>query len=192
MLVLEFIPEIYIPLFIFFARILDVSMGTLRIMFVAKGMRVKSTILGFFEVLIWIIIVVQIFQNLNNWLNYIAFAGGFAAGTYFGMLIEEKMQMGIQIFRVITNHDPTLLLEKLRESGFRVTAINAEGSFGAVRILFMVARRRRWKELSELVTEYAPNSFYSVEDVKYVSSMEKDLAPTPDLWSRLLKLKKSI
>ncbi|MEX0771219.1 MAG: DUF2179 domain-containing protein [Balneolaceae bacterium] len=191
-MLLEIIPEIYLPIFIFFARILDVSIGTLRIMFVAKGMRIKSTILGFFEVLIWIIIVAQIFQNLNNWLNYVAFAGGFAAGTYIGMLIEEKMQMGIQIFRVITNQDPTFLLEKLRESGFRVTTVHAEGTFGAVRILFMVAKRRRWKELSALMTEHAPNSFYSVEDVKYVSSMEKDLAPTPDLWTRMLKLKKSI
>jgi len=192
MLVLDFIPELYVPLFIFFARILDVSMGTLRIMFVAKGMRGKATLLGFFEVLIWIIIVAQIFLNLDNWLNYIAFAGGFAAGTYIGMLIEEKMQMGIQIFRIITNQDPTLLLEKLREAGFRVTAVNAHGTFGAVRILFMVTKRRRWKELADLVSEYAPNSFYSVEDVKYVSSMEEDLTPTPDLISRMLKLKKSI
>lgn len=188
----EFIPEIYIPAFIFFARILDVSLGTLRIMFVSKGLKGKATLLGFFEVLIWIIIVAQIFQNLTDWMNYVAFAGGFAAGTYIGMLIEEKMLLGVQIFRIIMNQDPSELIEKLRENGFRVTTVNAQGTSGAVRILFMVAKRKRWKDLTEIVTHYAPNSFYSVEDVKYVSTMETDLAPSPDLWTRMLKLKKSI
>ena len=99
----ELIPETYVPVFIFFARILDVSTGTLRIMFVSKGMKGKSTLMGFIEVLIWIVIIAQIFQNLDNWMNYVAFAGGFAAGTYVGMYIEEKMKMGVQIFRIIVN-----------------------------------------------------------------------------------------
>lgn len=190
---LELIPATYIPLFIFFARILDVSMGTLRIMFVSKGMRGKATILGFAEVLIWIIIVAQIFQNLDNWLNYVAFAGGFATGTFIGMYIEEKMKMGVQIFRIIINAENSELINQLKEADFRVTTMDGEGKFGAVKIIFTIAKRKRWQELADIVNEFAPNAFYSVEDVKHVSLMDEALQPhKQDLITRMLKLKKGI
>lgn len=189
----EFIPAVYVPLFIFFARILDVSIGTLRIMFVSKGMRGKSTVLGFFEVLIWIAIVAQIFQNLDNWMNYVAFAGGFAAGTYVGMFIEEKMKMGVQIFRIIVNKDSSSLIEELKNADFRVTSLDGEGKHGPVKVIFTVAKRKRWQELSEIVNKFAPNAFYSVEDVNHVSMMDEELQPyKQDLITRMLKMKKGI
>lgn len=191
--IFELIPAAYVPLFIFFARILDVSLGTLRIMFVSKGMRGKATILGFIEVLIWIVIVAQIFQNLDNWLNYVAFAGGFATGTFVGMFIEERMKMGIQIFRIIIGGENELLVEKLQEADFRVTEIDGRGKFGPVKILFTVAKRKRWHKLAKIVGQYAPDSFYSVEDVKHVSMMDEEVHPQKqDLISRMLKLKKGI
>lgn len=189
----EFIPAFYVPLFIFFARILDVSIGTLRIMFVSKGMRGKSTVLGFFEVLIWIAIVAQIFQNLDNWMNYVAFAGGFAAGTYVGMFIEEKMKMGVQIFRIIVNKDSSSLIEELKNADFRVTSLDGEGKHGPVKVIFTVAKRKRWQELSEIVNKFAPNAFYSVEDVNHVSMMDEEFQPyKQDLITRMLKMKKGI
>ena len=192
-LILEFIPTAFIPLFIFFARILDVSIGTIRIMFVSKGYRGKATFLGFVEVLIWIIIVAQIFTNLDNWLNYIAFAAGFATGNYVGMYIEEKMKMGVQIYRIIVNQENSGLAEELMNRDFRVTVVPGEGKHGPVKVLFTVAKRKRWQELSEVVNKFAPNAFYSVEDVKKVSLMEEEIQPTRlDVWSRMLKLKKSI
>jgi len=193
LLVLEFIPAAFIPLFIFFARILDVSIGTIRIMFVSKGYRGKATLLGFIEVLIWIIIVAQIFQNLDNWLNYVAFAGGFATGNYVGMFIEEKMKMGVQIYRIIVNQENSGLAEELMNRDFRVTAVPGEGKFGPVKVLFTVAKRKRWQELADVVNEYAPGAFYSVEDVKKVSQMDEELQKGQfDIWTRMLKLKKSI
>lgn len=193
MMLLELIPEVYIPLFIFFARILDVSLGTLRIMFVAKGLRAKATLLGFAEVLIWIIVVAQIFHDLDNWLNYVAFAGGFAAGTYIGMYIEEKMKIGVQVFRIVVNQNADALATELKEAGFRVTSIDGEGKFGPVKVLLTIARRKRWKKLAELVNEYVPNAFYSVEDVKHVSQMEEEMQPyRQDLISRMLKLRKGV
>ena len=192
-LILEFIPTAFIPLFIFFARILDVSIGTIRIMFVSKGYRGKATLLGFVEVLIWIIIVAQIFTNLDNWLNYIAFAAGFATGNYVGMYIEEKMKMGVQIYRIIVNQENSGLAEELMNRDFRVTVVPGEGKHGPVKVLFTVAKRKRWQELSDVVNELAPNAFYSVEDVKKVSLMEEEIQPTQlDVWSRMLKMKKSI
>lgn len=191
--ILEFIPAAYVPLFIFLARILDVSLGTLRIIFVSKGLRFKATILGFIEVLIWIVIVAQLFQNLDNWINYVAYAGGFAAGTYIGMYFEERMKMGVQIFRIILGQDSDLLAEKLTAANFRVTEIDGEGKYGPVKILFTIARRKRWHDLAEILRKYAPDAFYSVEDVKDVSMMEEAVEPLQqDLVSRMLKLKKSL
>lgn len=191
-LLLEFIPETFIPLFIFLARIIDVSMGTLRIMLVSRGMKIRATLLGFFEVLIWIVIVAQIFQNLDNLFNLVAYAAGFAAGIFVGMVIEEKMQMGTQLFRIVTHKPAGELIEKLREADFRVTCLNAEGRSGSVRVIFTIARRKRWKELAALVRRHAPESFYSVEDIKYTSDTRSDHPDTLGLWTRMLRLRKGL
>ena len=192
-MMIELIPSTYLPLFIYFSRIMDVSLGTLRIMFVSKGMKAKATICGFFEVLIWVIVVAQIFQNLDNWLFYLAFAAGFATGTFVGIFIEEKMQVGTQIFRIIVPEESSELLDKLREAEFRVTDIEGEGKFGQVKILFTVAQRKRWNELSQLLDRYAPDAFYSVEDVRKMSSNGDGGNRTKSSFgSRLLTLKKGI
>lgn len=193
LLIFELVPAALVPLFIFFARILDVSIGTIRIMFVSKGFRGKASILGFIEVLIWIIIVAQIFQNLDNWLNYIAYAGGFAAGNFIGMYIEEKMKMGVQIYRIIVNQENSHLAEELMKHDFRVTVVHGKGKFGPVNVLFTVAKRKRWQELADVVNEFAPNAFFSVEDVKHVSLIGEDVpSGRPDVWTRMLKLKKGV
>ncbi len=190
---IDLIPAAYIPIFIFLARILDVSLGTLRIMFVSKGLRGKATVLGFIEVLIWIIIVAQIFQNLDNWLNYIAYAGGFATGTFIGMYIEEHMKMGIQIFRIIVDREREELIEALKENNFRVTSLDGQGKYGPVKVIFTVAKRKRWQQLANIVNQFAPNAFYSVEDVKHVSQMDEEVHPyKEDLITRMLKLKKGV
>tara|TARA_R100001143_G_scaffold63605_1_gene73835 strand:- start:64364 stop:64969 length:606 start_codon:yes stop_codon:yes gene_type:complete len=192
-LLLEFIPAAFIPVFIYFARILDVSMGTLRIMFISKGFRGKATLLGFVEVLIWIVIVAQIFSNLDNWMNYVAYAGGFATGNFIGMTIEERMKMGVQIFRIIVGEGSADLIDALRGNDFRITSVNGEGVYGPVKVIFTVAKRKRWSELSDIVNKYAPNAFYSVEDVKHVSQIDEvPYSQKDDIMTRMLKLKKSI
>lgn len=149
--------------------------------------------LGFVEVLIWIVIVAQIFSNLDNWLNYVAFAGGFAAGNFIGMSIEERMKMGVQIFRIIVGENSESLIEALKEENFRVTTLDGEGKYGPVKVIFTVAKRKRWHHLANVVNEHAPNAFYSVEDVKHVSQMDEDVHPhQQDLITRMLKLKKGI
>lgn len=162
-------------------------------MFVSKGMRGKATLLGFIEVFIWIIVVAQIFQNLDNWVNYFAYAGGFAAGTYLGMFIEEKMKMGVQLIRIIVAEQSELLKNKLIEAGFRVTTVRGDGKYGPVKIIFTVAKRKRWNDLHSILNEYSPESFYSVEDVKLVSDMTGEMVSSrQDTITRMLKLKKSI
>ena len=84
---------VVVPILIFAARALDVSIGSVRVIFLARGRRVAA-ILGFFEVLIWLVVITQIMQNLSNPVTYIAYAAGFATGTYVGILLEGKLALG--------------------------------------------------------------------------------------------------
>jgi len=192
MIEFSILPPAFIPLFIFFARIIDVSIGTLRIMFVAKGFKLEATVLGFIEILIWIIVIVQIFHNLDNWLNFFAYAGGFATGIYIGMFIEERMKKGVQLFRIIPLKDSDILFEKLKESSFRVVAVDGEGRTGPVKIIFTVAKRSRWQELANLISQYAPNSFYTAEDIRFTSELDENPVAKQDVVTKMLKLKKGI
>lgn len=161
-------------------------------MYVSKGLRNRASILGFVEVLIWIIVVSQIFQNLENWYNYVAFAAGFSAGNYVGMLMEDKLKVGIQIFRIIVRDQAEELVDKLRNAGFRVTTVNARGMKGKVKIIFTVSKRKRWKELISMIRDVNPDVFYSVEDVKYTNELFQQFSTDESFWSKMLKLKKGL
>lgn len=189
----ELIPATLVPIVIFVARIFDVSLGTIRIMYVARGMRTQAAVLGFFEVLIWILVVGQIMQNLDDIANFIAFAGGFAAGNYVGILIENKLKIGTLIYRVITQKDPRELIETLREQGFGVTQVAGEGKDGEVNIIFTIVKRKQWQLVQELIESYVPKAFYSVEEVKHVSNGPGMQPPAHmSTFTSLLRLRKKV
>ena len=93
---------IILPILIFLARIVDVTFGTIRIIFVSRGMKWLAPIFGFFEIMIWLFAIGQVFSNLTNITYYVAYAGGFACGNFVGIWIEEKMAIGTLIVRIIT------------------------------------------------------------------------------------------
>lgn len=191
----ELIPSYLIPVAIFLARICDVSMGTIRILFVSRGMKLRAALLGFVEILIWIMVVAHLIQHLDNWINYIAYAGGFSAGTYLGIIVESKMKVGTVIVRVITSEDGSELIEKLRTSGFMVTRFNAEGRDGPVVIIFSILKRKRWNEIIGIIESYDTDAFYSVEEVKYSSAGGKDSNAVPyprNAYDRLLRMRKGL
>lgn len=157
-----------IPLLIFLARIIDVSIGTVRLIFVARGMRLQASILGVFEVLIWLVAIGQILQNLTGWQNYVAYGLGFGTGNYIGMLIEDKLALGNVILRVITRSDASELVGALRERRFGVTSVDADGRDGPVTILFTLTQRQNLPVMIDLVNRFNPRAFYSIEDVRYV------------------------
>ena len=119
-----------LPLLIFFARIIDVSLGTMRIILVSKGQRIIAPILGFFEVFIWIIAIGQIMGNINNFACYFGYAAGFATGNYVGMRLEEHLAMGNLIIRVISQKDGNVLIKNLNIRGYGATMVEGEGSLG--------------------------------------------------------------
>jgi len=165
----EIVNYLLLPLFIFLARIFDVSLGTLRIIFVTKGMRIIAPLVGFFEVLIWLLAISRIMQDLDNWVSYIAYAGGFATGNFVGMYLEERLAIGHEMIRVITRKDATSLIEKLREMGYGVTSVKAEGIEGEVAIIYIIARRRMIGEVLDKINYFNPRALYTVESIKYVN-----------------------
>ncbi|MDZ7796246.1 MAG: DUF2179 domain-containing protein [Candidatus Marinimicrobia bacterium] len=158
-----------IPLLIMLARICDVSIGTIRIIFVSRGERLLASMMGFLEVLIWIVVVSQIITNIGSWINYLAYAAGFAIGNYLGITLENHMAMGMVAMRVITNKPADKLIENLKQEYHGVTTIAAKGSSGDVRLLFAVIKRKHIPFFLEMVDKYNPKAYVSVEDVRTLS-----------------------
>jgi uncharacterized protein YebE (UPF0316 family) len=161
---------VLIPLLIFLARICDVSIGTIRIISVSRGMKLMAAVLGFFEVMIWLFAIGQIIHSLTNIYTYLAFAGGYAAGNYMGILIEEKISMGVLIMRIITRTEAKPLADALRSAGFGVTRLSGSGAHGPVNMIFTVIKRKDFKKVSDIVKNLHPNAFYTAEEVKSIHS----------------------
>ncbi|MBN1651045.1 MAG: DUF2179 domain-containing protein [Bacteroidales bacterium] len=165
----DWLTYVIIPLLIFFSRVLDVSLDTIRIVFISKGNKFLAPILGFFEVLIWLIAITRIMQNLDNVIYYIAYAGGFAAGNYIGLIIEEKLALGLQMFRIITQKEAPTLIQSLIDKGYGITSLDAEGKNGNVNVIFSVVKRSESPKVIEIINRYNPNAFYSIEDIRRVN-----------------------
>jgi uncharacterized protein YebE (UPF0316 family) len=156
-----------LPIIIFFGRICDVTLGTLRIIFVSKGERTKAPLVGFFEVFIWIVIISQIISRANNLLSYLAYAGGYAAGNYVGIWVENKIAFGFQIYRIyVTKNRGPVLVRLLNSDGFGSTLIRGEGAVSEVDIIETVVSRKTVARIQEILREFDPDVFYYVEDIR--------------------------
>ena len=160
---------IILPIIIFFSRVCDVSLGTLRHVFISKGFRKIVPLLGFLEVLIWIIVVAQVMKNLHNIACYLAYAGGFATGTYVGLFIEERLALGLQVVRIITNQNCDELIIALKGKDHGLTLVDALGAVGPVKMIFTIIQRKNVQSVAKLINQYNPSAFYSVEDIKNTS-----------------------
>lgn len=169
----EIFDYVVMPLLIFCARVMDVSINTLRIMFVMNGKKKVAPILGFFESLIWLLAIGQIFQNVNNPMSYVGYAGGFAMGTFVGMTIEEKLALGRVLVRVITPQPMLELIEYMKDRNFRFTNVGGEGRYGKVNLLFTVMKREDLQEYVEKIKSINDKAFYTIESVRRIS--EDDL-----------------
>ncbi len=159
---------VIIPLLIALARIVDVTLGTIRIIYISRGMKMLAPIFGFFEILIWLMAIGQIMQNLSNPVYYLAYAFGFSGGNLVGIFIEERLAVGRVILRIITQRDATQLVSHLRSAGYGVTTVDAEGAQGPVKLIFTIIDREKIKAVVDSVQTYNPRAFYSIEDVRSV------------------------
>ena len=152
---------------IFSARIFDVTLGTIRVIFVTRGMKYLASLLGFLEILIWLLAIGQIFKNLSNIACYLAYAGGFASGNFIGICIVEKLSIGKAIIRIITVKDATKLVQFLKSENYGVTTLCAQGAEGPVKVVFSIINRQDLEHVVEIVKKFNPHAFYSIEDVRF-------------------------
>jgi uncharacterized protein YebE (UPF0316 family) len=176
----DFFAWVVLPVLIFSARVCDVSLGTIRVIFISKGLKYIAPVIGFFEVIIWLLAIGQVMQNLTNVASYIAYGAGFATGTLMGMLVEERLSLGTVIIRVITRTDSTDLVTRLRSLDYGVTEMNAEGSTGQVKVLLMVIKRQDTEKVVAVIKQFNPHAFYSIEEVK---SVRDGVFPEQTGWS---------
>ena len=154
-----------LPLLIFCARICDVTLQTVRIILLSSGRKNLAPVLGFFEVLIWIVVISQLVRNLATLTGYLAYAAGFATGTMTGIWLEQKLGIGFLLVRVITVHDATDLIARLRAGGFGVTEVAAQGATGRAHLIYTAIRRKHLHDVLTVINEVDPTGFVSVETI---------------------------
>jgi uncharacterized protein YebE (UPF0316 family) len=161
---------VILPILIFFARIVDMSFDTMRVIMVGRGRKVTAALMGFFEVCIWLLVARQVIAHLPNVACFFAYALGFATGNYVGMVIEERMAVGFQLVRVITDGSAKELIERFRKAGHGVTCIPAQGMEGDVEIVFTIVPRKDVQKVVATVRGFNPDAFCSIEDVRDVKA----------------------
>ncbi|MGI6271134.1 MAG: DUF2179 domain-containing protein [Anaerohalosphaeraceae bacterium] len=178
-----------LPFLIFLSRVIDVSMGTVRVIFVSRGMKYLAPLVGFLEVLVWLLAVGQVMRNLTNPLCYLAYAGGFAMGNYIGICIAERLSLGLVLIRVITRMDAADLIEFFRSANYGVTCVDAQGKTGQVKIIFTIVPRKELSGVVEIIKRFNPQAFYSIEEINSVQSGVFPLRDGPEgnLFTRLFR-----
>jgi len=154
-------------LFVFSARVCDVSLGTLRTLMVFRGYRLRSTLIGFGESMIWVAAAGLVLSNLTEWYMLVAYASGYATGNYVGIWLESKLAMGMELVRVISSEPNVALAKRLREDQFSIVAVDGRGDDGrAIEVLFAVEQRRRLPKLIARIHQADPSAIYTISDVK--------------------------
>jgi uncharacterized protein YebE (UPF0316 family) len=155
-----------LPLLIFLARVFDVTLGTMRIIFTSRGLRNWAPVLGFIETFVWIVAVSSIVKHAQNVVAYAGYAAGFATGTYVGMLIESRLAMGTITLRAIIRRDPKELTQSLLNAGFGFTIVDGYGSTGDVKIIYSTVKRADLPAVIDIFHRTLPGAFLSVEEVR--------------------------
>ncbi|MFZ7102275.1 MAG: DUF2179 domain-containing protein [Peptococcaceae bacterium] len=155
-------------IFIFTARVLDMSMATTRTLFVVKGRKLAAAGIGFAESIIYVLALQKVFQTLDNPLNLIVYGLGFSVGNIVGIVIEEKMAMGYLTVQVITLVEPLELTIRLRKEGFGVTVIAGEGREGIRYIIQIVLSRKSLPKLRKIIDNWDPAAFVTVFDARTI------------------------
>ena len=153
-------------LVIFFLRLIDMSLGTLRLVLVMRGRKGLAGILGFFQALVFVTAIAGVLQDLDNIFNILGYAGGFAAGIILGMVIEERLAIGFGHVRIISAEHGAAVAAALRAGGYAATELIGRGREGSVSVINSTVRRRDVKQVQELATAADPDCFVTVDEVR--------------------------
>lgn len=155
-------------LLIFAMRVANMSLDTIRVMMVVRGRKGWAWVLGFIQTVILIYVLSTVIQQVDNLLNIVAYAGGFATGNVVGMWIEDKLAMGYTHLRIISTKTGLAIADRLRKEGYAVTEISGRGRGGTVTLLYVSTRRKNKDKVSEIVEKVDADAFITAEDVRPV------------------------
>lgn len=153
---------------IFLLRVMDMSLDTLRVLVVMRGRKSIAWVLGFFQALIFVLAISSVLNNLDNPLNIVGYAAGFATGNVVGMWIEERLAIGHVHLSVVSSRLGTAIAERMRSEGYAVTEIPARGKDGMVSLLNISVLRKYVIEVHKIVNQVDPSAFITAEDVRPV------------------------
>lgn len=157
---------ILVALGIFALRVGDMSLDTIRVLFVVRGRKKLAWILGFLQSLIFVIAISSVLTNLKNPLSILGYAAGFATGNVVGMLIEERLAIGFIQLTIVSPKRGSAVAEMLRQHGYAVTELSGRGLSGMVSILNVSVMRKQLVEVEMLIREADPEAFVTVEEVR--------------------------
>jgi uncharacterized protein YebE (UPF0316 family) len=184
------LPAWQLGLVIFFLRIVDVSMGTVRTLAVVAGHIRISVVLGFLEVLIWVFAISQVIQTVaESPLVLFMYAGGFATGNAVGILVERKLAMGKRVVRLISQSRGNEIAATLRESGQPVTTFRGEGRDGERLMIYFLCERKGLPEVIARAQELDPELFYVIEPVSESRALPSLPLPRATGWRAWMKQK---
>jgi len=168
----------YGPFLIFALRIVDVSLGAVRMIVMVRGYRAAAALTGFLEVLVWIVAIGSALDNLGSVYHVVGYAAGFAAGSYVGVAVEEYLALGQVVVRAILPDEAGgQTAHRLRQEGYAVTELEGRGRDGPIDILNAVVSRRHASRVIDLVEAEAPRSFVTVEEIR--STRRGTVGPLP-------------
>jgi uncharacterized protein YebE (UPF0316 family) len=178
----------YIPLLIFSARICDVSLGTLRIIFIVRQKTAIAAILGFLEVTIWVLAISGTLRHLSNPLALLSYASGFAVGIVAGIFLEKAFVPHFQIVHAINMNHEVVLASRLRKNGYALTEVPGWGRSGDVEICIITLESKSVPRLREEILDLAPDTFITVEDLTDIhGGVQKTFSSPFSSWLRLRK-----
>jgi uncharacterized protein YebE (UPF0316 family) len=155
-----------LPLFVFIAEAAVVTLSTMRTIFISRGRKGLAPFLGIFEVSIWLFAIGQVMSNLSDIGCFVAFATGFAAGNYFGILLEKKLAIGNLVVTVTSHRDVHALIKSLKAAEYGVTVIDAQGATGPVQVVSTVIKRKELENVLTIIKHFDGGAFYSVNELQ--------------------------
>jgi uncharacterized protein YebE (UPF0316 family) len=175
---------------VFFARIADVSVGTLRTISIIQGRTKVAFVLAVVEISVWLMVLSAVLPKvIESPLLGVFYAFGFATGNVVGILVEKKLAMGYANFRIITMYHAKEIAETLREKGFAVTTFEGEGKDGKVTEVYVACERKALPGLIKLVKEIEPDAFYIAEQAGFVSKIRRPMMVPATGWRAVMKKK---
>ncbi|MEA4923989.1 MAG: DUF5698 domain-containing protein [Syntrophomonadaceae bacterium] len=154
-------------LFIFFARITDVSLGTIRMILIIRGDKWTAAVIGFFEILVYTIALGMVVGALDDPIKLTVFCLGFSLGVLVGSIIEDRLALGYRGVQVIIDRDQSYVVEELRSQGFPVTCWEAEGMAGHKIVMNMVLKRNLARLATQKIYEMEPEAFVVFMEPKH-------------------------